>query len=173
MRFRETVDAAGPTHRLVTRPSSDVDDRAADGLIGIENRVVAVAMEYGTAVHLDVDPGHGQFELLQRALTRVPDRDRVFVDSDHEYRGALPADRSTIDALLDVPDDDRWAYSDRLFALEAVAVLTEQSWTYRSVPHETHIRELNVTGQDELLADLADMLERVPGTDIVAVGDSV
>ncbi|MBX0304559.1 hypothetical protein [Haloarcula salinisoli] len=173
MRFRETFDAAGPTHRLNARPSSDVDDRSADGLIGVENRVVDVAMEYGTAVHLDVDPGHGQFELLQRELTQVPDRDRVFVESDHEYRANLPADRSLVDALLDVPDGDRWAYSDRLFALEAVAVLTEQSWTYRSVPHETHIRELNAAGQDGLLAELEDMLERVPGTDIVALDDAV
>ena len=64
----------------------------------------------------------------------------------HERRARLPEDRETVAALLDfesrfADDEDAWAA--RLFGVDEFAVLAAGTPFYRSIPHETYIRDLN------------------------------
>ncbi|ADQ69389.1 hypothetical protein C499_12495 [Halogeometricum borinquense DSM 11551] len=59
---------------------------------------------------------------------------------------------------------------DRTFYLDAFAVVTEQSWVYRSVPHHFHIREINATGHAGLLEELRESLADVRGSTVVPFG---
>ncbi|WP_049942843.1 MULTISPECIES: hypothetical protein [Haloarcula] len=68
MGFTETFDAAEPTHRLVSRNLSGVKDWDELGGVTVENRAIRVLMGYGTVVHLELEPKHGQFETVQREL---------------------------------------------------------------------------------------------------------
>lgn len=167
MSFTDTVDAAEPTHRLVTRALPGVEDWDEDGGVTVENRAVGVLMDHGTAVYLRLDPKHDQFEAVERELTRVPDRERVFARSDREFRASLPADRALVESLLAVPVDDADAWTDRTFYLVEFAVLDGRSWVYRSVPHETHVREINATGHEGLLQELSETLNGVRGSAVV------
>lgn len=161
-----------PTHRLVTQTPSGVKDWEKEGIIGVENRVVEVILDYGSTVHVDLDPAHGQFETIQNELTKVPESDRILVASEHEYRAALPKDRGSVNSLLEVQANDTDEWDDRVFTIEAFAVLTDQSWTYRSVPHETHIREINTAGHDGLIEELHKVLEQLRGATVEQYDDS-
>ncbi len=167
MEFTGNFDAAEPTHRLVTRRLSGVNDWDELGHVTVENRAIRVMMDDGTVVHLGLDPKHGQFETVQQELERVPDSNCIFVGSEYEFRASLPEDRALVESVLDIPDGDTDAWTDRLFYLVEVAVLTDQSWRYRSVPHEAHIREINARGHEDVLEKLNETFAQVRGTAVV------
>ncbi|MUV48582.1 hypothetical protein ACNO8S_19655 (plasmid) [Haloarcula sp. KBTZ06] len=173
MGFTEKFDAAEPTHRLVSRSLSGVKDWDELGGVTVENRAIRVLMDYGTVVHLELEPKHGQFETVQRELVRVPDSKCMFVRSDHEFRASLPEDRVVIESVLEIPDGDTDAWTDRLFYFDEFAVLTDQSWLYRSVPHETHIREINPGGHEGVIEELNETLDPVRGSAVVPFGGLV
>ena len=127
MEFTEKFDAAEPTHRLVSLSLSGVNDWDELGGMTIENRAISVLVDYGTAVHLSLDPKHGQFETVRRELVQVPDSKCIFVGSDYEFRASLPEDRALVESLLEVPGGDTDAWTDRLFNLVEFAVLADQS----------------------------------------------
>lgn len=170
MAFRDGIDAPEPTHRLVVRNLSGVKDWDDNGSVTVENRIVDVCMDYGTDVHLRVDPDHNQFDTVARELRRVPTTDRLFQGSEHEYRASLPDDQGLVQSVLDIPVDDTDAWVDRLFALDEFGVLVDDSWLYHSVPHHSHIREINAAPVDGLLAALAEVLESVDGAAVVPFG---
>ncbi|MDL0139439.1 hypothetical protein PNP85_07975 [Halobacterium salinarum] len=170
MEFTEKFDAAEPTHRLVTRRLSGVKDWDELGGVTVENRAIRVLMDYGTVVHIGLDPEHGQFETVQRELTQVPDSKCIFVGSDHEFRASLPEDRALVESLLEIPDGDTDAWTDRLFYFVEFAVLTDQSWLYRSVPHEAHIREINAGEHEGVIEKLNETFAQVRGSAIVPFG---
>ena len=167
MAFTEAVKSAEPTHKLVARALPSVRDYDENGSVTVENRIVDALMKYGTAVHLQLDAKHDQFELVQHELTLVADSERIFLGSDPEYRASLPADRAIVESVLALEPDDTDEWTDRVFYLAAFAVLTERSWLYRSTPYEAHIREINATGHEELLDELQDVLDHVEGSAIV------
>jgi hypothetical protein len=173
MEFTEKFDAAEPTHRLVSRSLSGVKDWDELGDVTVGNRAISALMDYGTVVHLELDPKHGQFETVQRDLVRVPDSKCIFVRSDHEFRAALPEDRALIESVLEIPDGDTDAWTDRMFYLAEFAVLTDQSWLYRSVPHEAHIREINAGGHEGVIEELNETLDPVRGSAVVPFGGLV
>jgi len=167
MAFAETFDAAEPTHSLVTRALSGVKDWDEFGGVTVENRAISVLMDYGTTVHLEIDPKHDQFETVQQELSRVPDSECIFDRSDREFRASLPEDRALVESLLELPSGDTDAWTDRTFHVVEFAVLTDQSWLYRSVPHETHIREINARGHEGVIEKLHETLARVRGSAVV------
>ncbi|WP_340102241.1 hypothetical protein [Salinibaculum salinum] len=167
MEFTETFDATEPTHRLVTRRLSGVKDWDELGGVTVENQVISDLMDYGTVVHLGLDPKHGQFETVQRELTQVPDSKCIFIGSDHEFRASLPEDWALVESVLEVPDGDTDAWTDRLFYFAEFAVLTDQSWLYRSVPHEAHIREINAGGHEGVIEKLDETLDQVRGSAVI------
>lgn len=167
MRFTDAVTTADPTHRLVTRDLPGVSDWDEVGSVSVENRALDVLLEYGTAVHLQLDSKHGGFETVDNEATRVPEAECVFHGSDPEYRAALPEDRSFVRSLLEIQPDDTNAWIDRTFYHVAFAVLDGRTWIYRSVPHETHIRELNATDHDGLVERLQEALAELAGSAIV------
>lgn len=173
MEFTEKFDAEEPTHRLVSRSLSGVKDWDELGGVTVENRAIRVLMDYGTVVHLGLDPKHGQFETVQRELVQVPDSKCIFVGSDHEFRASLPEDRTLVESLLEIPDGDTDAWTDRLFYLVEFAVLTDQSWLYRSVPHEAHIREINAGGHEGVIEKLNETFAQVRGSAVVPFGGVV
>lgn len=163
----DTVAAAEPTHRVVTRDLAGVDDWDDAGLVSVENRTMAVSMAYGTAVHLQLDSDHGDFETVRAELTQVPASDHVFLGPEPEYRAALPDDRALVEAILAIPEGDTDAWIDRLYYLDALAVVSGRTWVYRSVPHETHIREINANHHDDLVDDVNAELAHVRGSAVV------
>ena len=167
MEFTETFDATEPTHRLVTRRLSGVKDWDELGGVTVENRTIRVLMDYGTVVHLGLDPKHGQFETVQRELEQVPESKCIFIGSDHEFRASLPEDQALVESVLEIPDGDTDAWTDRLFHLVEFAVLTDQSWLYRSVPHEAHIREINAGRHEGVIEKLNETLDQVRGSAVV------
>lgn len=171
MEFTETFDAAEPTHRLVTRRLSGVKDWDELGHVTVENRAISDLMDYGTVVHLGLDPKHGQFETVQQELTQVPDSKCIFVGSDHEFRASLPEDRALVESLLEIPDGDTDAWTDRLFYFVEFAVLTDQSWLYRSVPHEAHLREINARGHEGVIEKLNETFAQLRGSAVVPFGE--
>lgn len=173
MTFRNgSIDKKDPTHRLVTQTPSGVKDWEKEGIIGVENRFVEVILDYGSTVHVELDPAHGQFETIQNELSKMPESDRIFVASEHEYRAELPKDCGSVNSLLEIQANDTDEWDDRLFNIEAFAVLTDQSWTYRPVPHETHIREINTAGHDGLIEELHKVLEQLRGATVEQYDDS-
>ncbi|MHC3381494.1 hypothetical protein [Haloarcula sp. H-GB5] len=167
MIFRNgSIDEEEPTHKLVMQSPSGVKDWDEEGIIGVENRAMEVILDRGSTVHVELDPAHGQFETLRNKLTQVPESDRIFVASEHEHRAVLPEDRTSVDSLLEIQANDTDEWTDRLFNIEAFAVLSDQSWTYRSVPHETHIREINTAGHDGLVEELHKTLEQLRGATV-------
>ena len=171
MVLTEAVDAADPTHRLVTRRVAGEEHAST---IQVENRAVSVCMDYGTAVHLELDPEHDQYETVRRELERVPDSACLFPGSEHEFRASLPEGRTVVESVLEVPvgaNAASDAFTLRLFSVARFAVVTDQSWLYRSVPHETHIREINTVGHEGMIADLNATLAQVRGSAVVPFGD--
>ncbi|ERH01390.1 MAG: hypothetical protein J07HN6_00942 [Halonotius sp. J07HN6] len=165
MAFRnDSIDEESPTHRLVTTNDSGVKDWDDEGLIGVENQAMDIILDYGSIVHVDVDTAHSQFEAVENKLTRLQKTEQIFVAPDYEYRAVLPDDRSFIHTLLETQNTDEW--DDRLFNLNAFAVLADQTWTYRSVPHESHIREINATGDGGLIKELHDTLDQLRGATV-------
>ena len=172
MVLTEAVDAADPTHRLVTRRA---DGEAGDASpIQAENRAVSVLMDYGSAVHLELDPEHDQYETVRRELERVPDSVCLFPGSENEFRASLPEGRAVVESVLEVPGGAKAssdAFTFRMFSVARFAVVTDQSWLYRSVPHETHVREINAVGHEGAIADLNATLAHVRESAVVPFGD--
>ncbi|MFW6320230.1 MAG: hypothetical protein ACOC0Z_00135 [Halohasta sp.] len=165
MAFRNgSTKEESPTHRLVATNPSGVKDWDKEGLIDVENQTVDVVLDYGSIVHIDVDPAHSQFEAIENELTQLPKSERIFIGSDYEYRAVLPEDRSFIDSVLKTQNTDEW--HDRLFNIHAFAVLADQSWIYRSVPHESHIREINTASNSGLIKKLHKTLEQLQGATV-------
>jgi hypothetical protein len=158
-----------PTHRLLIQSPSGAKDWDEEGLIGVENRALQVMLDHGSTVHVGLDPAHSQFKTMQNRLTLLPDRNRILVGSDREFRGVLPKDRSTVESLLEIRAESTDEWIDRLFNIDALVVLTDRSWTYRSVPHEPHVREINSTGCGGLIPDLRSTLERLRGAAVTSV----
>ena len=100
-------------------------------------------------MHIDIGPEYSQFEAVQNKLTQLPKPEQIFVAPDQEYQAVLPDNRSLLHSLLEIQNTDEW--HDRLFHLNAFAVLADQSWTYRSVPRESYIREINAGGENRLI----------------------
>ncbi|AHG01097.1 hypothetical protein HALLA_16405 [Halostagnicola larsenii XH-48] len=167
MTFAARDVAAEPTHKLVTRDLPGVKDGDPAGGVTAENRAVGVLLEYGDAVHLRVDSKHGQFETIRSEFARVPESEQVFVGSERVYRASLPGDRPLVESVLEISAGDTAEWVDRTFYLDAFAILTDESWLYHSIPHETHIRECNASEHDELVAALNETLESVPGSAVV------
>jgi hypothetical protein len=169
MAFTDSFDAVDPTHRLVTRNLADGEDKNDFRGVTAENQVVSVLMDYGTTVNLALDPEHAQFETVQRKLSRVPDSECVFAGSEQELQASLPEDRAVIESLLEIPDGDTDAWTYRIFSIVEFAVLTEQSWLYRSVPHGPHIREINAGRHQGVIEELNETLDKVRGSAVVPV----
>lgn len=161
---KDSIDEEPPTHRVVTANNSGVKDWDDEGVIGVENHAMDTVLDYGSIVHIDVDPVHSQFEAVENNLTQLLNPEQIFVDPDYEFRAVLPDDRSFIHQLLETQNTDEWR--DRLFNLNAVAILADQSWRYRSVPHEFHIREINAAGDNGLIKELHDTLEQLQGATV-------
>ncbi|WP_238717425.1 hypothetical protein [Natronorubrum halophilum] len=167
MAFTEKVDAAEPTHKLVTRNLPDVKDWDETGWVTVENQATGILMDYGTAVHLQLDPKHNQFDTVRSELTRVESSERIFVGSGREFRASLPENRALVESLLEISSDDTDAWTDRTFYVDEFAILAEQSWVYRSVPHEPHIREINASEHEGLIEELDEMMAQLRGTAVV------
>ncbi|GEM_PF-3817011 len=99
--------------------------------------------------------------------THIPESKSIFVGSDYEFRASLPEDRALVESVLEIPDSDTDAWTDRLFHLVEFTVLTDQSWLYRSVPHEAHIREINAGGHEGVIEKLNETLDQVRGSAVV------
>jgi len=172
MDFRDdSVAQQQPTHKLVAKNPSGVKDWDEEGTIGIENQAMEIIVKYGSTVHVEVDPAHSQFEAIQNELTRLPEAERIFIGSEEEYRAELPTDHSFITSLLEIRANSTDEWIDRLFNIEAFAVLTDQSWVYRSVPHHSHIREINATRVGGLVPELHRALEQRQGGTVVPFDD--
>ncbi|MFC5368618.1 hypothetical protein [Salinirubrum litoreum] len=165
--FSDPVNAVDPTHRLVTRNLSGVKDWDEAGGVTVENQAIAILLEYGTTVHLCLDPKHSQFKTVQNKFTRVPELERTIIGSDQEYLVSIPENRALVESLLAISacETDEWV--DRTFYLTEFAILNGRSWVYRSVPHETHIREINATEHDGVIQKLNEALEQVRGSAVV------
>lgn len=161
-----------PTHRLVVREREAIDDADPAGALAVENRVVDVAMQHGTAVHLCIDDNltGDRLALLRETLHPVEDDVRVLENATPEYRAGLPMDADILETALSLPEGDTDAWLDRLFGLAELAVVTDDTWLYRSVPHETHIREINAEAVEGYLGTLHRELSDIPGTAIVPHG---
>lgn len=173
MAFRGDVDTPAPTHKLVTRDRAGIRDWDETGIVTVENRALDVLMEYGTSVRLEVDSNHSRFDAVERQLTSVDTVDRLFVDSTHEFAASLQEDRRFLTSFLSVSPGETTEWTDRLFHVEAVAVLRDGSWLYRSVPHEPHIREINARECAELIEELHELFDQVQGSAVVPLcGDT-
>ncbi|WP_135827409.1 hypothetical protein [Halorussus halobius] len=163
------LDPTESTHRVVTRQPAGANDWDETGRITVENRVVEALVPYGTAVHLCVDSGVAPLGDLTERLARVGEGGRVLSGARPEYRARLPEDADVLLSALAVEPGDTDAWVARLDALHEFAVVTPESWLYRSVPHHAHIRELNATARDGALAAVADELAPVAGSAVVPV----
>lgn len=166
------TDSTDPTHVVVTRRPSDSDASEGPGRLGVETLVVETAMDHASAVHVAIEEGalaemvgEDRREAFERV---VGDTQRLSAET--EFRVPLPAERDAVLELLslDPADTDRWHR--RLFGIEEFAVVTPDSWLYRSVPHHDHIRELNADAAGALLPAVRDRLAAVPETGVFRAG---
>jgi len=171
MGLAEPFGTQEPTHQLVVRERDAIDDADPAGCLAVENRVINVAMRHGTAIHLCIDDTLNADRLahLRETLSGVEDA-RVLENATPEYRAELPADADIVTTALSLPESDTAVWLDRLFGLAELAVVTDDSWLYRSVPHETHIREINAEAVEAYLGTLHRELSDIPGTAIVPHG---
>ncbi|ELZ16489.1 hypothetical protein C477_15695 [Haloterrigena salina JCM 13891] len=176
MAFAEPADRSEPTHAVRTRSRSGVSDWDDDGQLSVENRVVDVAMTYGDGVHLCLDRSllerraPGRLSTARERFERLPDDRRLFRTDSPEYRARLPEDAEAVRSCLALEPGDTDVWLARLHGIAALAVVTADSWLYRSVPHHAHIRELNADAADGLLADVAGELASIPGSGVVPTG---
>lgn len=175
MSIDRSFDTTDQTHRTVTRTSTVSNDEQT-GWVGVENIVVEAAIRYGTAVHICIDG-----EILEncspetlatvRQLTRLRDSETVLTNNSHpEYRATLPDDADTVMTCLSPEGDDAWLA--RLFGTDEIAVVCENGWLYHSIPHHSHIREINAA-VDGFLDDVDDALDSVRGAAVFPVGSLV
>jgi hypothetical protein len=169
----DRVNAVDPTYRLVTRNLSGVKDWDEAGGVTVENQVIAILLEYGTTVHLCLDPKHSRFKTVQSEFTRVPESERTIIGSDQEYQVSIPENRALVESLLEISAGETDGWVDRTFYLTEFAILNGRSWVYRSVPHETHIREINATEYDEVTQRLNKALGQVRGSAVVPFDELV
>ena len=122
MAFAEGIETGEPTHKLVTRGLPGVKDWDEAGGVTVENRSMVIFMDSGTAVRLQLDLKHNQFETVQRELTRVPESERILLGSDQEYRALLPEDRALVESLLEISigDTDAWILQYRFISFPVV-----------------------------------------------------
>ncbi|WP_336361763.1 hypothetical protein [Haladaptatus sp. ZSTT2] len=165
--FSDRVNADDPTHKLVTRNLSGVKDWDEAGGVTVENQVIAILLEYGTTVHLCLDPKHSRFKTVQNKFTRVPESERTIIGSDQEYQVSIRKNRALVESLLEISTGETDEWVDRTFYLTEFAILNGRSWVYRSVPHEAHTREINATEHDGVIQKLNEALEQVRGSAVV------
>jgi len=165
--FSERVNAVEPTHRFVTRGFPGVKDWDEDGWVTVENQIIAILLEYGTTVHLCLDPKHSQFKTVESEFTRVPESERTIIGPDQEYQVSIPENRNLVESLLEISTGETDEWADRTFYLTEFAILNGRSWVYRSVPHEAHIREINATEHNGMVQKLNKALEQVRGSAVV------
>ena len=158
-----------PTHQLRVRPDATVSDADSESFLAVENRVIETAMDDGSAVHLCIEETVHTDRLvsLRTHLPRVEEDERALENGVPEYRAELPDERSVVEEVLTVieGETDRWL--DRLHGIAEIAIFTEDTWLYRSVPHETHIREINAGAANGVLSALRDAIEEIPRAGIV------
>ncbi|QCS42948.1 hypothetical protein [Natrinema versiforme] len=172
MAFAAPFDRIDPTHRLVVRSPSAAAESDRPDPLAVENRIVEIAMDSADAVHCCLDRSFldaadpARTKACNR-LHRVRESDRVLASGEPEYRAALPADRDAVRAYLSVDRENTDAWLARVFGIAEFAIITDDSWLYRSVPHHDHIRELNANAVDGFLDDVTASLESIPGSGVV------
>lgn len=174
MGLREPFETTDQTHRVVTCTSTVSNDEGT-GWVGTENTVVEVAMRCGTAVHICIGG-----EILEncspetlatvRQLTRLRNSETVLTNAYPEYRASLPDDADTAMTCLDPKGDDAWLA--RLYGMDELAVVSEGVRLYHSIPHHSHIREVNAA-TDGFLDGVDDALDSIPGSAVLPVGPLV
>ena len=165
-----------PTHAVRTRSLPGVEDWDEAGMLAVENRAVKVAMNYGSAVHLGLDRSllaeraPDRLSTARERFDRVDDSRRILRNGYPEYRAQLPDDSEVVRSCLALEPGDTDGWLARLFGVAEFAVVTDDSWLYRSVPHHAHVRELNAEPADGLVADVAATLEPIRGSGVVPTG---
>ena len=172
MGLREPFDTTDRTHTVVTRTSSTSNDEGT-GWIDVENAVVEVAMRYGTAVHICIDgeilKEHSPETLdTVRKLTRLREDEKIIEnDKFPEYRASLPDDADVVRTCLEENEHDGWLA--RYWGIVEFVVFSDSNWLYHSVPHHSHIREINAT-TDGFIEELNDTFDSIPESAVFAVG---
>ncbi|EMA39112.1 hypothetical protein [Halobiforma nitratireducens] len=172
-------DRDEPTHAIRTRSRSGVEDWDAEGGVAVENRVVDTVLEYGNAVHLCLDEAlladtaPGRLSTARERFDRPDACRRRLRNESPEYRARLPDDIDAVQSCLALEPGDTGGWLARLHGIAALAVVTPDSWLYRSVPHHAHIRELNVDPVDAVLEEVTATLESARWSAVVPTGPLV
>ena len=164
-------NASDPTHVLVTRRPSDAAAPEGMGRVSAENQVVAEAMRHGSAVHVQVEQStldNMTPESARGLFERVTENQRL--TGDPEFRVPLPAGRDAVASLLSFDPENADSHTQRIFGIAEFAVVTPESWLYRSVPHHAHIRELNADPESGFLSEVRKLLAAVPQTGVFPDG---
>ena len=175
MGFREPLDVADRTHTVITRTSSSSDETVTNW-IEVENTVVEIAMQYGTAVHLSIDGpmleecSPGTLATVRRLARLRKDEQLLTNGSSVEYRASLPEESGVVRECLTVDHEtEAGPGSWRVFGIHELAVVREDDWLYRSVPHHKHNRMVNAVA-DGFADDLNEMLDSVFGSGLFPIG---
>ncbi|WP_049903395.1 hypothetical protein [Halococcus agarilyticus] len=175
MGSREPIDVADRTHTVVTRTSSSSDD-VVTNWIEVENSVVELVMQYGTAVHLSIDgpmlEEHSPETLATvRRLARLRKDEQLLTHGNlAEYRASLPDESQLVRECLTVDHEtDAGPGSWRVFGIHELAVVREDAWLYHSVPHHRRNRDVNAV-VDGLVDELNEMLDTMFGSGSFPVG---
>lgn len=176
MAFTDSVRGTDPTHAVRTRSLPRVDDWDDAGALAVENRVIDVAMGHGDALHLCLDESllearaPDRLSASRKRFDRVEESRRVLKNGHPEFRAHLPADADAVRACLALEPTDTDGWLARLFGVAEVAVVADDAWLYRSVPHHAHVRELDAEAVDGLRPDIREALAPIRGSGVVPVG---
>ncbi len=166
------------THRLVYNDAALSSGDDEDAATAVENVVVDAVSNFGTEVRIagDFDWIRERVPRMWRGLERfepVPADERRLTGGP-ERRAPLPQDAAAVAAALDFDGDwDEDAWVARLFYVDEFAIYDDEQWRYRSVPHETHVRDLNADGADDMLEAVRDALADVPGVAVFPTDDDL
>ena len=75
-----------------------------------------------------------------------------------EYRASLPDDTDVVRTCLEENEHDGWLA--RYWGIVEFVVFSDNNWLYHSVPHHSHVREINAT-TDGFIEELNDALRTV------------
>ncbi|WP_155120554.1 hypothetical protein [Haloprofundus marisrubri] len=157
-----------PSHHVVDRGLAETD---GDSTLVVDNAVAAVALDFGDEFRVRGSPTFlaENDPVAADALTslsRVDEERKRRLDGGEEWDGSLPTDRETVERLLDferrfAADTDAWVA--RLHGIDEFAVFGDGDPLYRSIPHETFIRELDdaTTGFVDAATDAVSELRGV------------
>lgn len=172
---RKPLDVADRTHTVVTHTSSGSDEAVANW-IDVENSVVELAMQYGTAVHLCIDGPmlekcSPETLATVRQLTRLRKGEQLLTHGNlAEYRASLPDESEIVRECLAVDHEtEAGPGSWRVFGIHEFAVVRGDGWLYHSVPHHRNNRNVNAAA-DGFIDELNDVLDSVFGSGLFPVG---